>query len=343
MQAAILMEPGKLELRETPTPECPEGGVLVKVKACGICSADAKMITKGHRTLVYPRILGHEIAGIVAESRSSKFKAGDRVQVAPGLKCGRCLPCCRGEDNQCENREILGFTRDGGYAEYLAVPLKGIITGALNLLPGNVSYVAATLGEPIACCINAQNKIGIKNKDAVLIFGGGPLGLLHCAVARINGAGNILIAETQAHRRELALAHWADKAIDPINESLEQKVMELTNERGVDVMIFACSEICLDDGRMKLLSRSGRVSIFSGTSPQLSRIEIDSNFIHYNEVIIGGAYGCSALQNAEAIGLIAAERFDIDRLITQKVNLENIHQGLDHTLSNTALKSIMEV
>jgi len=337
------MDPGKLEVRETITPECPEGGVLIKVKACGICSADAKMVARGHRALVYPRILGHEITGIVVENRTSQFKIGDRVQVAPGLKCGHCIPCRRGEDNQCENREILGFTKNGGFADYLAIPLKGSLAGTLNLLPENVPYETATLAEPIACCINAQNKIGIKKEDAVLIIGGGPLGLLHGAVARVNGADNIIIAETHAHRRRLAVPTWADRVIDPANESLEHKIVESTNKRGVNVIIFACSEVCLDEDLMKLLSPGGRVSVFSGTPPSVSRIEFDSNFIHYNEIIISGAYGCTAYQNAEAIRLMAAGQLALDRLITQRVKLEKINNGLDHTLSNKALKSIVEV
>ncbi|MBW2321615.1 MAG: alcohol dehydrogenase catalytic domain-containing protein [Deltaproteobacteria bacterium] len=92
MKAAILIQPGKLEIREVRTP-CPAGGVLVKVKACGICSADAKMVTQGHRALNYPRILGHEIAGVIEQSRTNTFKEGDRIQIAPGLRCSRCSYC----------------------------------------------------------------------------------------------------------------------------------------------------------------------------------------------------------------------------------------------------------
>jgi len=140
MKAAILNQPGKLEIREVRTPDCLSGGVLVKVKACGICSSDAKMVTSGHRALNYPRILGHEIAGIISESRNRQFKPGDRVQVAPGLRCGECLACRRGLDNQCEHREILGFSYDGGFAQYISIPLSGPIIGALTLLPKNVSF-----------------------------------------------------------------------------------------------------------------------------------------------------------------------------------------------------------
>jgi len=86
MKAAILQDSNKLEIREIPIPVCPEGGVLVRVKACGICSADINMVKKGHPALIYPRIPGHEIAGFITKSRSKTYKKGDRVQVAPGLR-----------------------------------------------------------------------------------------------------------------------------------------------------------------------------------------------------------------------------------------------------------------
>ena len=95
MRAALLAAPGRLGVKDVPTPICPEGGVIVEVKDCGICTSDVKMAQKGHRALVYPRILGHEISGIVKECNNKEFKEGDRVQVAPGLRCGKCLACKR--------------------------------------------------------------------------------------------------------------------------------------------------------------------------------------------------------------------------------------------------------
>jgi L-iditol 2-dehydrogenase len=343
MQAAILFEPGRLEIRETPTPECPSGGVLVKVKACGLCSSDVKMMAKGHRALVYPRILGHEMAGMVVESRVREFKAGDRVQVAPGLRCGKCIHCRRGADNQCENREIFGFTTDGGFAEYIPVPLKGPIVGALSLLPESINYDAATLGEPVACCLNAQDKVGIQPGDTVLIIGAGPLGLLHSYVAKAKGAENILVSEIQTSRRKSAILNGADQAIDPSATNLFQTVMDATNEKGIDIIIFACSQTGLDEKFIKLLAPGGRASVFSGMPPQIAQIHLDLNVIHYNEIKISGAYGCTAHQNTEAIKLIASGKLPLGDLITNRVTLDNIAEGLEHTQANRALKSILEV
>lgn len=343
MKAAILLDSNRLEIREIPIPACPEGGVLVRVKACGICSSDTNMVKKGHPALICPRIPGHEIAGFITESRSKIYKKGDRVQVAPGLSCGRCIQCRMGADNRCAKREILGFTYDGGFSQYIAVPLKGEIAGALTLLPENVSCESATLAEPLACCINAQDKIGIQKKDTVLIIGAGPLGLLHSIVAKHKGAEKVFIAEINADRRNTSVKFYADKVFDPKNDNLFQAVMDATSGKGVDIIIFACSGTGLDEVSIKMLTPGGRVSVFSGMPPQSSGIQMDSNLIHYNEIIITGAYGCSADQNSEAVRLISSGKFPVKTLITKSVSLDNIKEGLEYTDSKKGMKSIVEV
>jgi L-iditol 2-dehydrogenase len=343
MKAAILKQPGKLEIREVRTPDCPAGGVLVKVKACGICSSDAKMVTSGHRALNYPRILGHEIAGIVSESQNPQFKPGDRVQVAPGLRCGECLACRRSLDNQCEHREIFGFSYDGGFAQYIAIPLSGPIIGALTLLPENVSFEDAAIGEPLACCINAQEKAGVRFHDTVLIIGAGPLGLLHAVVAKSRKAETVIFSETLEHRRTTAQNIWADYVVNPLEENLYQSVLEITDGKGVDVVIFACSQVALDETVINLLAPCGRISIFSSTVPPVSQLRLDSNTIHYKEIVISGAYGCTARQNKAAIKLMTSNMWPSYKFAIHSVTLETIEQGIEHTKTNRVLKSVLEV
>lgn len=343
MKAAILKQPGKLEIREVRTPDCPAGGVLVKVKACGICSADAKMVTKGHRSLNYPRILGHEVSGVIEQSRTNTFKEGDRIQIAPGLRCGKCSYCLKGMDNLCPNRKILGFTYNGGFGEYIAMPIEGPVVGSLNIIPEKISDADATLAEPLACCINAQNKINITKNDMVLIIGAGPLGLLHAFVAKHKGAEHILISEPQTHRRKTAFHTWADTVINPGTDNMTEKVMAATHNNGVDALIFACSQLRLNESFIKLLAPAGRVSIFSGISSQLSPDSIDFNQIHYNEFLISGAYGCTADQNRYAMDLISSVPRLAQELITHCVDLDTIHQGFEYTASQKGLKTVVEV
>jgi len=343
MKAAILKKPGKLEIREIPTPDCPAGGVRVKINACGICSSDAKMVTQGHRSLNYPRIPGHEIAGVIEQSRTNTFKEGDRIQIAPGLRCGKCSYCLKGMDNLCPDREILGFTYNGGFAEYIAIPIEDGIVGSLNIIPEKLSDNHATLAEPLACCINAQNKINITKNDTVLITGAGPLGLLHALVAKYKGVEHILISEPQTHRRKTAFHNWADTVIDPGTDNITEKVMAATHNKGVDALIFACSQMGFNNMFMKLLAPAGRVSIFSGITPQFSQSRMDFNQIHYNEFLISGAYGCTADQNRNAMELISKKPRLAQELITHCVDLDNILQGIEFTASQKGLKTVVEV
>lgn len=344
MKAALLTAPGRLEVKnDYPTPMCPPDGVLIRVMACGVCSADAKMLHSGHRALVYPRILGHEIAGRVVESRTPDAKPGDRVQIAPGMRCGVCRSCRRGADNQCEKREIFGFTRDGGFAEFLAVPLSGVPHGALQPLPEGLPWDLAALGEPVACCINAQERIGVYPEDAVLILGAGPLGLMHCAAARSRGAGTLLIADPLPDRRRNALAGWADHAFDPQSPDWLDRISSAVGGQGVDAIILAASGIAWDPKWVSLLAPQGRISVFSGSPPETAAFTGDLNGIHYREHLIAGAYGCTAAQNAAAISLIASGGFDFERLVTRRVSLTQCLEGLAHTRRREGYKSIVEV
>jgi L-iditol 2-dehydrogenase len=343
MKAAILNRPGKLEIQETRTPDCPVGGVRVKINACGICSADAKMVIHGHRALDYPRILGHEIAGVIEQSRTKAFKEGDRIQIAPGLRCGRCSYCRKGMDNLCPHRQILGFTHNGGFAQYIAIPLEGAIVGSLNIIPEKLSAALATLVEPLACCINAQDKINLTKNDTVWIIGAGPLGLLHAFAATHKGAEHILISEPQTHRRKSAGHTRAHRVLDPGAGDITEKIMAATHNKGVDALIFACSSSGPNDMFMKLLAPGGRVSIFSGMPLQFSKYSIDFNEIHYNELLITGAYGCTARHNRMAMDLISSEPETAQKLITHCVDLDAVHQGIEHTASQKGLKTVVEI
>ncbi len=342
MKAGLLVAPGRFGIRDVSKPECPKGGVLVRVKACGVCSSDVKMARRGHRALAYPRILGHEVSGVVEATDNTAFKQGDRVQLAPGLRCGRCPACERNADNQCENRGIYGFSHDGGFAENVAVPLEGDLVGSLNLIPEGVSFREAALGEPLACCINAQALAGVSAHDNVLIMGGGPLGCLHALLARQSGAETIMVAEKDPGRRETADG-ITGRVVDTDKEDLFDRVMKETAGRGVDALILACSEVVLKASLVKLLAPRGKVSLFSGVPGDLSQVQIDLNVIHYKEIRIAGSYGCTAAQNGEAIGMISSGQLSVQRLLTHGVTLDGIEEGLEYTAARKGMKTVVEI
>ncbi len=168
-----MRSPGVLDVDDVDDPILPKGGVLLKVLACAVCGTDIKMLEAGHRDLTYPRIPGHEVTAEVLDTDSAMVRKGDRVQVWPGESCGSCAQCRSGNDHLCPKVKIMGFNSDGGMAEMIAV------ADPSRLVPiGNADPVMLTLDEPLACCINAQEKLRVGDGDSVLILGGGPMGCL---------------------------------------------------------------------------------------------------------------------------------------------------------------------
>ena len=158
MQAAVLEGVQKLFIKQKEIPRCKAGEVLLQVKACSICRTDLKCYELGHRDLKLPRVLGHEIAGIVVETGSGvdKYKKGDRVQVSPG-SCGHCEFCLQGRDNLCRRLKIMGFNYDGGFAEYLLVPAEAVLAAEHDPAPS--CYEEASMTEPLACSLNMQEAL----------------------------------------------------------------------------------------------------------------------------------------------------------------------------------------
>jgi len=342
MKAAILKAPGHLILEEVAMPLCPEGGLVVKTRACSICSTDVKMFQRGHRALAYPRILGHEVTGVVVESRASAgmFKAGDRVQIFPGICCGQCPACQRGADNQCEHISIIGFSHDGGFTEFLGVPAQSVASGGVNLIPDGLSYEEASLAEPLASCLNGQQLAGVSEGDSVLILGAGPIGLLHAMLARVNGASPVLVTERLPARLKVAWPVHIDRMIDIERESVEVVVQEETRGRGVDVILTACSEATVSS-LPRLLAPKGRLCLFSGLPPEKAGILFDANLIHYRELTVVGAYGSTAAQNSAALTLIASGKVPVAWLITSRLSLGEIQKGMEYVAKREGLKTVI--
>jgi len=346
MRAAILKAPECLVVEEVSTPKCPPGGLLVKTRVCSICTTDVKMFYHGQKDLVYPRILGHEFTGIVVENQSynTKFKIGTRVQVAPGVSCGECIYCRRRADNQCEHIRIIGFNYDGGFAEFLAIPPQSVRSGAVNIIPDELSFEEAALTEPLACCLNGQELAGVTDGDTVLIFGAGPIGCLHAMLARARGAIHVLIAECLQNRIKMAASTKADRIINVCNgndETIRKVVEEETEGRGVDVILLACPESTTAYPLLELLAPRGRICLFSGLPPENALIHLNANSIHYRDISIVGSYGCTAAQNSVALKLIASGEVKVDWLITKRISLDQIHEGIKYAAQREGLKAIV--
>jgi L-iditol 2-dehydrogenase len=329
-------------MEDIPVPSCPPGGALVKVEACSVCGTDVKMLENGHKDLRYPRVLGHEIVGRLVELRgdAGEVQTGDRVQVWPGISCGHCRPCLRGNDNQCQSQGILGFNVDGGYAEYVALPPGNVQHGGLNRVGHDADPVLLSLSEPLACCLNAQILCGVSEGDRVLILGGGPVGAIHSILAKYRRAEKIIVSERMPDRVSI-LRDRVDRVVDTANEDLVRTVMEETDGEGADVILPATPEVPVNGSMMKLMAPNGRLCVFSGPRKGEHETAIDVRSMHYRELTMVGAYGCSSSHDREAVRLIGSGSVDLGWVVTHKSDLNDVHAAIEHSSGRRGMKSVI--
>lgn len=340
MKAALLEAIETLSLTQIDTPQCGPGEVLIKTKACGICRTDMKCFTQGQRDLIMPRVLGHEIAGTVAAIGQgvTQISVGDKVQAAPGIPCGTCSYCVKGQDNLCDSIQILGFHLHGGFAEYVLIPAEGVKYGVIQAIPDHVSYAEAALTEPLACSVNMQNSLNVTAEDCLLIIGAGPLGIINAKLARANGVKMIILAEINERRLKNAEKFDFDYLIDMNKADLAKEIRQVTKGTGVDVTIPCCPGMEPFSQGIKALAKGGRLGFFSGLISN-GAFGFDLNVIHYKELLVSGAYGCSLNHNKEALRLIAEDKVPVKNMITQRLSLDELRTGLEmvRTMSETSI------
>jgi len=330
MKAAVLESTGNLIIRELPTPLCRAGEVLVKVNACGICRTDIKCMTVGQRDLVLPRVLGHELAGTVVDTGPgvSDVEVGSRVQVFPGIACGSCEYCRKGYENLCPQLQIIGFNYDGGFQEYILIPEKGVKNGVLNPFPTAITFREAAVVEPLACSINMQDAVRLTAMDTLLVFGAGRLGLLNLKLARTRGVEKIIVIETNEIREKQAIKYGFNYVINPLKTDATAQIREITEGRGVDVVITCCPDPTAMDQGFEMLAKKGRFGFFSGLLMQ-ENTRIDFNKVHYRELEVIGAYGCSRSHNKRALEYITGQRVMVNDLITRIIGIQEIKKGME--------------
>ena len=234
----------------------------------------------------------------------------------------------------------MGFNCDGGFAQLLALPQESISHG-MNLLPPGTDPSLAALAEPLACCINGQEQARVCRGDRVLIYGGGPIGALHALLAEHQAAEKIIVAEKKPDRIRLLRKHTSAVVVDLADESGKAALAEEIGRAGVDVILTATPEVRVDGDLLKLLSPGGRICIFSGPAPGNYQEKIDIRSIHYHELAVIGAYGCTSRQNRQAVELLTGGMIKADWLITKKTNLAGIDEAFSHSSQRSGMKSVV--
>jgi len=333
MKAALLYGVKDLRLEYIDIPEIGEKEVLVKIKAATTCGTDVKIYERGYVSIgfvKYPQLFGHEWAGEIVEigDKVEKFKKGMRVRAGNSAPCFTC-PLCREEKyNLCENRTWLW----GAYSEYIKVP-EEIVKYNMQEIPSHLSFEEAAITEPLACVIHGDRKAGIKIGDSVAIIGSGAIGILHLQVAKIMGAKKVIIIDLIDERLEIARKLGADEIINSGKEDIVESVKKLTNGRGADVVIEAVGIPKTWEQALKLVKKGGTVLEFGGCPPG-TKIEIETELLHYKEVTVLGTFHANPHDFEIALEMISSGAIKVKPLITRKMNLDNIKEAFEILLTS---------
>ncbi|OXS74202.1 zinc-dependent dehydrogenase [Domibacillus enclensis] len=343
MKAAVFYGPNNIKLEEIETPTINEDEILLKVNTSAVCGTDVRIFegkkTKGIRT---PSVIGHELVGTIEKigHEIKDFKTGDRVGVMPVIPCRKCHYCMNDMENVCQNRTAIGYEFDGGFAEYVRIPKAAIESGNLVKIPDHVSFEEAVVTEPLACCLNGQRKASVKLGDVVVIVGGGPIGLMHVQLSKIAGARKVILSEPIDHRRERAIEAGATMTVDPVNEDLQEIVLQETDGLGADVVILAIGVPNIVNSSAKLLKKGGTLNLFAGFTNGVTS-EIDPNIIHYNEINVNGTSALTRSDYHTSLKLIASGQINTRVLTTIGYSLENIEQAIDDVRTGKGMKSVI--
>uniref|UniRef100_UPI0023F4D8A3 zinc-binding dehydrogenase n=1 Tax=Herbinix luporum TaxID=1679721 RepID=UPI0023F4D8A3 len=253
--------------------------------------------------------------------------------------CMECVDCISGHSENCTNveKDLAGV---GGFAQYVAVSGKKIRLGGIYQIPDYVSFEAASLGEPLTSVYACLENISVGYPDTVVIIGAGPIGCFMSQLAKLRGAQKVIMIDINETRLNMVKDFGADHTILSTKEDPINAVMELTNGLGADKVISANPSNAAQ-AQSIFMAKKGGVVVFFGGVPKGSLTELDTNYIHYNNIWIKGHFGASYIQSKKAFELAISDSFPTKKLITHKLPLDKIHEGIELTRSGEAIKVVL--
>ena len=338
MRAAVLIGPGKMEIQERDLPEVLPNEVLVNVKACGICSFERRLYT-GDKKIGYPVVPGHEASGIVAEVGAAvrrPIKIGTRVALDLLNRCGECEYCRTGRGNLCKYMYKGNTNLLGGFGQYVSVPSEQVFE-----IDDSVSFEEAALTEPISCAIHSLREARAQFTDAMLVYGAGPMGMLHVIVGKAMGL-EVGVVDPDPVRREKAIelgarfAAWSDLDVE-LNQAVKEGF-------GIapDIVIVTAPAVQAALSAIAVAGNNSRVVLF-GMFPKGAAMPIDPNKIHYSEIQVMGSSSRTPHDFHLAVEAMSAGIVDARPMVSKVVALDDIHSALSETPSAEVMRVVVSL
>ena len=330
MTAAILYGKEDVKIERVPIPPLEAGEVLVKVNVALTCGTDLKVFQRGYhaRMIVPPALFGHELSGVIEEVGPGvrDFRRGMRVVALNSAPCGACFYCMKHQENLCED---LLFN-NGAYAEYIKIPRR-IVESNMLALPDDVTFESAAMTEPLACALRGLQETGADIGDTVTIIGAGPLGLMLMQVAKLMGCDVVAVVKRDEQVSE-AKRFGADDVVH-VNKvkSAVEEVIRLTEGRGSDVVIEAVGRPQVWQWAVDMVRRGGAVNFFGGCASG-TKVELDTNRLHYSELTLRATFHHTPESVRRAFALIAEKKIKSTDYVTGEAPLSKLKQVLQQML-----------
>jgi L-iditol 2-dehydrogenase len=331
---------GLVEIRDVPEPSVKEGEVLVEVKAISVCGSDLHIYNDRHPYWP-PVILGHEFAGVIVEAAKdvTGWKAGDRIvsETRTG-SCGICHTCQSGFPQVCEQKRAYGIGRNGAFTKYVAGPAR-----LLHRLPDNISFIVGAVMEPTAICISAVlERCGLQAGESVAITGPGPIGLISLALAKTSGVRTVAMigrSSAEGPRFEKARELGADLIINIDKEDPVKRVLEMTDGRGVDILIETSGGEQAISQSFEMVRRLGRVCAVGVSGRPGVTIPYDRGI--FKGIRYDFCFSSSWTSWEKGLGLISKGLLPVEKVITHQLPLEQWQEAFRLLESRQAAKVIL--
>jgi L-iditol 2-dehydrogenase len=327
-----------VRIQEIPKPTIGDDEFLPKVMASGICGSD---VTEWYRVPKAPKVLGHEATGVIDEvgKNVADYKVGDRVFVSHHVPCNSCRYCLRGHHTACQTLHTTNYY-PGGFSQYVRVPKINVQYGVYRL-PDGMSFEEGTFIEPLACVVRGQRLAQIRKDDAVLIIGGGLAGILHTQLARANGVENVVVADINSYRLELAKKFGATQTVDS-KEALAEKLQAVNGGRLADQVIVCTGATPAALAALECVDKGGSILFFAVPDPTV-RIPVPITDFWRNEITMRTSYGAAPADLEQSLAYLAAKRLNVLDMITHRLSLAEAAEGFRLVASaGNSLKVILE-
>ena len=334
MKAALLTSLNKFEIKNLEKPIPKENEVLVKVKAAGICGSDIHKMQSGWRYGL-PMVMGHEFAGEV-EAIGSEVKnivVGDRVAIAPLLPCNECIYCKSGKYQLCENYQMIGSHRYGGFEEFCTVPESNVIN-----IGSKISYEEAAMIEPLAVAAHGVMGLDPQTGDQVAVFGLGTIGILSVQWLRLAGVKKIIGIDIDHNKLEESKKYGVTDIINPLEEDLESLIFEITKGLGVDIALECAGSKVTEEQCLLVVRKGGKIG-YQGIaySDVLLRQRAFENIFRREYTLKGFWNSYSApfpgKEWLHSVDFIESGQIQLKSMISHRFNLDDIQKAFNLTVN----------